>query len=86
MNLQPILGPSGGAYSQADLRELDAYAQTWALNWCLRDLALNQFFQWEHINSQYADLVTSSTKGRDLYLNRPNVGLSLLVLQPSAFT
>ena len=65
---QPYFGAFRGRYSQADLRELDAYAQDLGIELvpCVQTLAhLNQFFQWEHINSQYADLADVLHVGRE---------------------
>ena len=65
---QPYFGAFEARYSRADLRELDAYAQDLGIELvpCVQTLAhLNQFFQWEHINSQYADLADVLHVGRE---------------------
>lgn len=65
---QPYFGAFRGRYSQADLKELNQYADTLGIELvpCIQTLAhLNQFFEWEHENSQYVDIDDILNVGRE---------------------
>lgn len=64
---QPYFGAYRGRYSQAELRELDAYASVLGIELvpCIQTLAhLNQFMEWEHITRQYGDIDDILNVGR----------------------
>ncbi|WP_156286538.1 beta-N-acetylhexosaminidase [Oceanivirga salmonicida] len=56
---EPYFGHLRGAYTKAELKELDDYAYMFGIELvpCIQALAhINQFFYWEHISRKYADL------------------------------
>lgn len=65
---QPYFGHARGRYSQAELKELDAYAQQLGIELvpCIQTLAhLNQFLDWEHEHNDYCDIDDILNIGRD---------------------